>query len=174
MTVIKTDKYGFPLEECERCNGTGEHSFHILAGSRCFDCGGSGFLRTSKAKREYLKWLQAVEACRATRSVEMQVGDKISVARHAQSRRNEWATVVKIEHASRTADEEPFASGSTNGVLQYEWRERWLISYVLKDGVEGCLQICDPELTWQVFKGADNEPKPDGYVARSLAVKVRA
>lgn len=172
--TTKFDKFGFPLDECERCLGTGEHSFHIKAGNRCFGCSGSGLVRTKKAKREYLKWLQAVHTCRATRVGEVQVGDKMSVARHAQSTRNEWATVVKVEFASRTLDEEPFQSGSVNGVLEFERRERWSVSYVFKDGHEGCLMICNPEETVQVFKGTDKEPKPDDYVARSTSTKVRS
>lgn len=172
MTANKFDKFGFPLLECERCLGSGEHSFHIMAGNRCFDCGGSGLVRTKQGRREYLKWLQAVHAFRETPLAKVLVGDKISIQKNHQSQRNEWGTVLEIEHTVLSADEKPFSSSHENGVLVHESRERWMFTVKLKCGHQGGYCF-DRETMVQVSRGTENEPKPDEFIARSLSAKVR-
>ena len=158
--------------DCNRCGGCGQFSYNDVDGTRCYGCAGSGWQYTPKGKREFKKWKEAVEACRATKISDVQVGDKISLTR-GQSTQREFATVLEVERQLRTADESPWSSGSVNGVLVFESRERIVLSAVFKSGATANHVYDQPETLVQVSRGRENEPQPNEYAARALSTKVK-
>ena len=46
----------FDTAPCKRCNETGEHSFHITHGRKCFDCNGKTWVFTARGKRQLDKY----------------------------------------------------------------------------------------------------------------------
>jgi len=169
--LAKTQKNGFPIEDCNRCGGCGQFSYNDVDGTRCYGCGGSGWKLTPKGKREFKKWKAAVEAFRATKISDIKVGDQVALT-VGRSARREFAKVLGVKHEVRSADETPWSWQSVNGVVT-ERRERVTLHVVFKSGAEthSCFDLLDH--TEQVYKGKENEPQPDEYVARALSTKVK-
>lgn len=63
----------FESRPCGRCGGCGEYSYCQMYGTRCFRCGGDGWVLTprGKAAQAYLDELRSAPAC------EFQVGDLV-------------------------------------------------------------------------------------------------
>lgn len=56
---------------CSRCGGTGNYSFNIMHGSRCYGCGGAGKVYTRRGKAA----LAFLVALRSRKASEIEVGD---------------------------------------------------------------------------------------------------
>jgi hypothetical protein len=53
MTEMHTNKHGFEIETCGRCGGSGEYSFNLLDGKRCYGCQGKGVKFTKRGRAAY-------------------------------------------------------------------------------------------------------------------------
>lgn len=72
-----TNKFGFPIQTCTRCNGTGHHLFNFGDGTICYGCRGKGTQVTKNAKAAWSAFLAARHAQRETTGADLQVGDMI-------------------------------------------------------------------------------------------------
>lgn len=74
-----TDRYGFPLVVCTRCNGRGTHSHNSVEGSRCYGCQGVGkVLAPWVAKDIVAEFAAAQRSAGRPRVRELKIGDTIS------------------------------------------------------------------------------------------------
>jgi len=83
------NKYGFPLEVCGRCHGTGNYSYNEIDGTTCYGCSGSGFKITKSAQKAYDAFLTAYKKAQRPQVKDVQVGDYIA-------RKNVWCRVARI------------------------------------------------------------------------------
>lgn len=96
---METNKDGFEIATCGRCGGSGEHSFNLLHGSRCYGCGGSGKTFTARALKA-----KAFYKTSCMRSVdEVQAGEFIR-----GSNSGKWRRITEIDRSDK--------NGSINGV----------------------------------------------------------
>lgn len=53
----------FETKTCDRCGGSGSHSFNLMHGSRCYGCGGTGktLTKSGKAAQSLFRDLISVE-----------------------------------------------------------------------------------------------------------------
>lgn len=72
---MNTDTNGFPTEECDRCDGTGQHSFHQIHGKVCFKCNGKKFVIAHNAKKAYAAFQDALHNAMQCAATELAVGD---------------------------------------------------------------------------------------------------
>lgn len=63
----------FEYKTCGRCGGSGEYSFNLMHGTRCYGCGGTGFVLTKRgaAAQAYL------DAMRKKRAADFVAGDLV-------------------------------------------------------------------------------------------------
>lgn len=47
--MTNTNNYGFPIQTCTRCHGSGHHSYNQRSGTICFKCDGTGSTITRDA-----------------------------------------------------------------------------------------------------------------------------
>ena len=76
--TFHVDKYGWPVEICGRCMGSGEYSYCQMYGTRCFGCEGKGVVlaagKVSDIRAEYV----AAHGAQARRiGYMLQVGDEV-------------------------------------------------------------------------------------------------
>jgi hypothetical protein len=71
------DRHGFELRACTRCGGSGRYSYCTMYGDRCFKCGGTGWIHTAKAAKQYAAWRTAWKAACQPTVQQLQVGDFI-------------------------------------------------------------------------------------------------
>jgi hypothetical protein len=92
------DQWGFPLQKCRRCDGTGHYSYCRQNGTKCFDCGGKGICRTAAGQRQYDLWQRAKAELEKTPNHLVKVGDEIWFWGGFESRRG-WWPVTGIEES---------------------------------------------------------------------------
>jgi hypothetical protein len=73
-----TNKQGFPIETCDRCQGSGKYSFNMVHGSMCFGCSGSGTVIVKRAAEAWKMYQAEVKQLRRPLASQLQVGDLIS------------------------------------------------------------------------------------------------
>ena len=83
------NKYGFPLEVCGRCHGTGNYSYNEIDGTTCYGCSGSGFKITKRAEKAYAAFRTAYKEAQRPLVKNLQVGDYIA-------QKNVWCRVARI------------------------------------------------------------------------------
>lgn len=94
--IFQTDRYGFPVECCGRCGGSGQYSYCPRYGSTCFGCKGTGVQHASrKPAEEYAAWVKAVRAAREVSGWQVQPGDQIRT--HGSPRDTPFRTVATVE-----------------------------------------------------------------------------
>ena len=86
-TVMKN--FTFESMICTRCNGTGEHSFNLLHGSRCYGCSGNGNHLTKKGAAAQLYY----NALCSKPASEFTIGELINVG----TTKVQFATITHIE-----------------------------------------------------------------------------
>jgi hypothetical protein len=79
MTLPSLDRYGFPLQVCGRCSGTGKHSYNQRTGDVCFGCDGHGVRHTPKAHKQFQAWSHALTAQRQVLGQDIQLGDELAI-----------------------------------------------------------------------------------------------
>lgn len=74
--ITQTSKLGFECITCNRCDGTGHHSYCTGYGTRCFKCGGDKVLLTSRGAAAHGMYMQAMEVSYAEVKVGMKIRDE--------------------------------------------------------------------------------------------------
>lgn len=74
---MDTNKFGFPIQTCTRCKGTGHYLFNLTDGTICYGCRGKGTQITKKARPAWAAFVMACRARREPTGADLQVGDKI-------------------------------------------------------------------------------------------------
>ena len=71
---MKENKLLFEAKVCSRCGGCGNYSFNLMHGTRCFKCGGRGWVLTKRGRvaQEFYGWL------RERKLSQLQPGDVIT------------------------------------------------------------------------------------------------
>lgn len=102
VDTIRTDKVGFPVQECRRCGGSGHYSYNTVHGSVCYGCSGTGWQYTRKAARHAQAYREAVRRQRDALAQDLQPGDRVVKGLHSQRRKgDQWVTVTEVERTDR-------------------------------------------------------------------------
>jgi len=117
--TYRTDRNGFPVEQCHRCLGEGKLRAFSLQGGNCFKCGGTGWVHPRTVADFADRYINAV---RAARAVSMgtyvtvnpdgsreyrtgpQVGDQVRdeyCSRKPAAERGPWRTIVAVRTTAR-------------------------------------------------------------------------
>jgi predicted nucleic acid-binding Zn-ribbon protein len=76
--MTTTDKNGFPTKTCTRCGGSGQYSFNMIDGTRCYGCGGTGRKYASKKVGAAVNAMKAaISAIKHPMASQLVVGDSI-------------------------------------------------------------------------------------------------
>jgi len=104
MTLVTalptTDRYGFPVEVCGRCAGTGQFSYNQIDGSRCYGCDGKKVRHTRKARPHFQAWADDLKALRRASGASLRVGDELAIVECTDIFTEKvigWHTVTQIE-----------------------------------------------------------------------------
>lgn len=92
-----TDRYGFPVEVCGRCGGTGQHSYNQMHGSVCYGCDGKQVRHTKKARPQFQAWAGEVRKQQQAVGHAIQVGDELAVHEGYARKIVGWRSVVAVE-----------------------------------------------------------------------------
>jgi hypothetical protein len=96
-----TDRYGFPVEVCGRCGGTGQFSYNQIHGSRCYGCDGKKVRHTRKARTQFQSWAADLKAIRRATGASLQVGDELAIVKCTGIFTEKvvgWHTITQIDH----------------------------------------------------------------------------
>jgi hypothetical protein len=94
-----TDRYGFPVEVCGRCGGTGQHSYNQLHGSVCYGCDGKKVRHTRKARPLFQEWAHALKRQREALGRDLKAGDELAIVEALDAFRVRilgWHTVTQL------------------------------------------------------------------------------
>lgn len=103
----KTDRYGFPVVECSRCQGRGKlNGFSHVHGGVCFKCDGKGFThRAGKAAKLATAFYAAIRTAQRPELANVKVGDEIRFGKMDEFRRVEMIeTTDEIVGTCRIGD----------------------------------------------------------------------
>ena len=78
-TTPATNKYGFPIEECSRCDGSGRYSYNPRDGHTCFGCSGTGQAITKPARKAWAALQQEISDRKRCSVQDLSIGDSIAV-----------------------------------------------------------------------------------------------
>lgn len=90
MKSETVNKFGFPLEVCSRCHGTGNYSYNEVDGTTCYGCSGSGFKIIKRAEKAYSAFRNAYKEAQTPQVMNLQIGDQIKLIYIG------WCCVTKI------------------------------------------------------------------------------
>ena len=96
-----TDRYGFPVEVCGRCGGSGQFSYNQIDGSRCYGCDGKKVRHTRKARTQFQSWAADLKAIRRATGASLQVGDELAIVKCTGIFTEKvvgWHTITQIDH----------------------------------------------------------------------------
>lgn len=74
---MNVPKIKFGTENCERCDGTGRHSYNPVDGDRCFKCKGSGKQLSRRGRQAREAYDAAIKDYCTLPGSELQAGDVI-------------------------------------------------------------------------------------------------
>lgn len=74
---FRRDRYGFPIESCSRCGGSGRYSWCQAYLDRCFRCSGSGIAIARGAAKAHAAWLAAIKAAREVQARDVGASDTV-------------------------------------------------------------------------------------------------
>ena len=92
-TTAMTNQYGFPIEVCSRCKGTGEYS-NDGHHSRCYKCNGARTVVKPKAKVAWLAFVANAKAIQQPLTKTLVLNTKV---RQYKDKHGEPKEVVSIE-----------------------------------------------------------------------------
>jgi sarcosine oxidase delta subunit len=84
-----TNKFGFPIQTCRRCEGTGHYSFNARMGTVCFNCLGKKTTVAPYAKKAFTAFQTYVHDRKKVAAQNLEVGDLIA-------HNNVWCKVVNV------------------------------------------------------------------------------
>lgn len=109
----RTDKYGFPIDTCTRCLGSGHYSYNQVHGTRCFGCGGTGVQVVKKAKPAFVAFHTNAQNLKRTLTRDLVVG----VAYRIYGSKAERKVVVAVEKTDEVCG--GYKSGNDPYVYDY-------------------------------------------------------
>jgi hypothetical protein len=92
---MRTDRYGFPIQTCTRCGGSGEYSYNQRHGSVCYGCNGSGVVHTKRAAAEWNRFRADRRALLTPSIRDLVVGDL--ARQYGAPKGTPFAAVVAVE-----------------------------------------------------------------------------
>lgn len=125
ITMTNQNGWGFPIQTCERCKGSGHYSFNPVDGTRCYGCTGRGTKVTKNAQEAWSQFQFALHAHRNPAVQNVATGDVLRL--FMKDRTTRKATVVSVIKAAEQVD----------GVAQYELTLRVgtsVITYTMREG----------------------------------------
>lgn len=106
MTDFPTvDRYGFPVEPCGRCGGTGRHSYNAIHGDVCYGCNGKRVRHTKKARTQFAAWSNEMRSLRQAQGKDVKVGEELAILDHRfvfNQKVIGWHTVTAVEVTGET------------------------------------------------------------------------
>ena len=78
-STYETNRYGFPIEECSRCDGSGRYSYNPRNGHTCFGCNGSGQQIVKKARKAWQALQDEIHNRKRCAYQDLSIGDSIAV-----------------------------------------------------------------------------------------------
>lgn len=94
-------KTSFETETCSRCHGSGNYSFNIEYGDRCFKCGGRGNTLTKRGEMAYRFYRSLCEVPMS----QLKIGDRIQVRAISRSSKRQYFYVGVITDIKRSEHE---------------------------------------------------------------------
>ena len=79
MSATNENRWGFPIENCARCKGSGQYSFNPVDGTRCYGCGGRGTTVTRNAREAWSQFEFALYQYRNPAVRDVKVGDVLQL-----------------------------------------------------------------------------------------------
>lgn len=89
--------FGFPVETCSRCDGSGQYSYNQRDGKRCFKCAGNGYNLAARAVKAWNLYIEAKKEASSIPATEIKVGDMIKM--------DSYRTVIAIELSENNGGE---------------------------------------------------------------------
>jgi hypothetical protein len=77
-TQYEINQFGFPVEECSRCDGSGQYSYCQRYGTTCFKCSGTGKQIIKKAQKAYIEFTAYVRSRKNCMAQDLSVDEMIS------------------------------------------------------------------------------------------------
>ena len=94
--TFHVDKYGWPVETCRRCGGTGRYSYCQMYGDTCFECSGAGVvIAYGKAATIRSEYSNEVREQRNIAGYQMTPCDR--VRRYHTAKTDPYLTVVSVQ-----------------------------------------------------------------------------
>lgn len=90
---LTTNGFGFPVDTCSRCDGSGQYSYNQRDGKRCFKCHGYGYTIANRAAKAWQAFQEAKAAAETIPTSEIKVGSIINIG----TAKNVFVTVTEIE-----------------------------------------------------------------------------
>ena len=94
---MELNSYGFPIETCSRCHGTGHHSYNQITGTICFKCDGTGSTITKQANPAWIAFNANYKAMKEVITKNLIVGAFYRCT--CKGARKEVTSVVRTDEA---------------------------------------------------------------------------
>lgn len=75
---LTTNPQGFPVDTCNRCEGSGQYSYNQRDGKRCMKCSGSGYTIAKRAAKAWSAFQQAKDEASQVPTTDIKVGDVVN------------------------------------------------------------------------------------------------
>jgi hypothetical protein len=89
--MMETNKFGFPIVPCSRCNGSGEYKYNQRTGRRCFKCDGKRIIVADHAQDAWNAFIDHATIISEPTTMELRVGDMVR-----STKRDEFKTITAI------------------------------------------------------------------------------
>ena len=131
--AIRTDKYGFPIQTCTRCHGSGHYSYNQIHGTMCYGCGGTGVQIVKKAKPAWVAFNANAKKLKQTMTKDLVVG----IAYRTYGSKAERKIVVAVEKTDETC------GGSKSGDNPWVYDYFYLVTFE-----DGTTEKSSDHLAW--------------------------
>ena len=95
--MMETNKFGFPIVPCSRCNGSGEYKYNQRTQRRCFKCDGKRTIVADHAQDAWNAFIDHATIISEPTTMQLTVGDMV---RH--TKRDEFKTITAIHTSGNT------------------------------------------------------------------------
>ena len=99
VDVMETNKFGFPIVPCSRCNGTGEHKHNQRTQRRCFKCDGKRIIVADHAQDAWNAFVDHATIISEPTTMQLTVGDMVR-----STKRDEFKTITAIHTSGNTSE----------------------------------------------------------------------
>lgn len=145
-----TDRYGFPIQTCGRCGGTGQFSYNQMHGSRCYGCNGRGVRHTREAGKQFQAWSHDLKQLRQALGKNLKVGDELAIEQATglfSAKLLGWHTVTSVHRSDKACG---WSIRRTNGGAEIKLPSMWEMTVTFDDGdtAECSTQTCFRRKGW--------------------------